>query len=207
VGSTNAELLSLPWPPLLLPPVLENAWQKGQLRQSHRAQWLAAFFSVQNFEQLSTLWSPASPDAHAAGGGGGALAFEVPLQKEQDRHWQRGQWAPALFSEQNLAQLSTLMSPGKVELQAAPVVVAAEATLAAAASSTSNRMPMDRGARCARSRRRARCAGGRLSYLLTKLLSYRRLYPKENGTKSAECYGHARQHGAWKIVLWSGEGR
>ena len=153
MGSTNAELLLLPWPPLLLPPVLENAWQKGQLRQSHRAQWVAAFFSVQNFEQLSTLWSPASPDAHAAGGGGGALAFEAPLQKEQDRHWQRGQWAPALFSEQNLAQLSTLMSPGKVELQAAPVVVAVETTLAAAASSTSNCIPIGpgslSGARCA----------------------------------------------------------
>ena len=161
MGSTNAELLLLPWPPLLLPPVLENAWQKGQLRQSHRAQWVAAFFSVQNFEQLSTLWSPASPDAHAAGGGGGALAFEVPLQKEQDRHWQRGQWAPALFSEQNLAQLSTLMSPGKVELQAAPVVVAAEATLAAAASSTSNRIPIGPGRSLRARKRRARCAGGR----------------------------------------------
>ena len=171
MGSTNAELLLLPWPPLLLPPVLENAWQKGQLRQSHRAQWVAAFFSVQNFEQLSTLWSPASPDAHAAGGGGGALAFEAPLQKEQDRHWQRGQWAPALFSEQNLAQLSTLMSPGKVELQAAPVVVAAEATLAAAASSTSNRIPIG-PALSLRAHRRARCAGGRRTKHKMRLTLY-----------------------------------
>ena len=102
-----------------------------------------------------------------AGGGGGALAFEAPLQKEQDRHWQRGQWAPALFSEQNLAQLSTLMSPGKVELQAAPVVVAAEATLAAAASSTSNRMPIGPGRSL-----RAQQAAGALCWRQPKLLAH-----------------------------------
>ena len=41
------------------------------------------------------------------------------LQKGQLRHWQRGQWFSALFSLQNVAQLSTLRSPGKLELHAA----------------------------------------------------------------------------------------
>ena len=154
MGSTNDELplppwlplplppLLPPWPPLLLPPFLESAWQKGQLRQSQRGQWLAALFSVQNLEQLSTLWSPASPDSHAAGGGGGALDFEAPLQNEQARHWQRGQWAPALFSAQNLAQLSTLRSPGKLELHAAPVAAAALAAMSGAVASSTNRCRM-----------------------------------------------------------------
>lgn len=47
------------------------------------------------------------------------------LQKGQLRHWQRGQWLPALFSLQNVAQLSTLWSPGKLELHAALVAMGA----------------------------------------------------------------------------------
>ena len=43
--------------------------------------------------------------------GCGALA----AQKGHVLHWQRGQCAARLFSEQNLAQLSTLRSPGKAE--------------------------------------------------------------------------------------------
>ena len=47
------------------------------------------------------------------------------LQKAQALHWQRGQCAPRLFSEQNLAQLSTLRSPGKPDVHGAPLVAAA----------------------------------------------------------------------------------
>ena len=125
------EVLPLPPPPLLLPslplaPFFEEAWQKLQLLHWHRPQWALALFSLQKPEQLSNFRSPDRPEEHTAGGGGGLFARgALATQNGQALHWQRGQCAPRLFSEQNLAQLSTLRSPGKPDVHGAPLVAAA----------------------------------------------------------------------------------
>ena len=67
------------------------------------------------------------------------------LQKGQLRHWQRGQWLPALFSLQNVAQLSTLWSPGKLELHAALVAMGAGSAPAPRAAIELYRMTAARG--------------------------------------------------------------
>ena len=125
------EVLPLPPPPLLLPslplaPFFEEAWQKLQLLHWHRPQWALALFSLQKPEQLSNFRSPDRPEEHTAGGGGGLfMRGALATQNGQALHWQRGQCAPRLFSEQNLAQLSTLRSPGKPDVHGAPLVAAA----------------------------------------------------------------------------------
>ena len=148
------EVLPLPPPPLLLPslplaPFFEEAWQKLQLLHWHRPQWALALFSLQKPEQLSNFRSPDRPEEHTAGGGGGLfMRGALATQNGQALHWQRGQCAPRLFSEQNLAQLSTLRSPGKPDVHGAPLVAAAgEAAGSSSHKGNSRAMSSPLGAR------------------------------------------------------------